>query len=180
VNEKCREISQKVPQFVAGELSAEDASQLRLHLEACKSCMAVAKHYRTMLSNGKSFEPDILYGAAWNRIARGLEGREPSRKEDIGFWAAHKKAILLASACAIILLIAYIVPKPAGIQPAMSISEMEEILRSVGDLDGGEERALHYGTRDPHRLMGSTESERLHRIPGVGRTDDRTYSIEPF
>lgn len=172
-------MSRKIPQFIAGDLSAEDASQAKLHLEACESCRAVAEHYRTMLSDGKGFHPDLSYDAAWNRIARGLDARESTRKEDIGFLAAHKTAILLASACAI-LAIAFLLTRPLRIQPAMSISEMKEILRSAGDLDGSGEKALRYGVHDPYRLMGSSESERLQRIPGVGATHDKTYRIEPF
>ena len=132
-----------------------------------------------MLNEGSSCEPDILYDAAWNRIAGGLDGLKPSPKEGIGFLSARKTAVLLASACAV-LIIALILARPGQTQPAMSITEMEEVLRSFGDFDQAEGRAFQYGSHEPYRLMGNSESGRLHRIAGVGTTDDKTYSIEPF
>lgn len=132
-----------------------------------------------MLSEGNSYEPDILYDAAWDRITRGLNGRKPSPKEDIGFLSAHKTAVLLASACAVLIAV-FLLARFNRVQPAMSITEMEEVLRGFGDFDQAEGRAFHYGAHKPYRLIGNSESERLHRIAGVGTTDDKTYRIEPF
>lgn len=75
-----QEVQEKIPLYVAGELSSEDMAEVKAHLKTCETCRAELEEFRKMEGMLEQLRlpdpPDELWDGYWsgiyNRMERGL------------------------------------------------------------------------------------------------------------
>ncbi|UCD58958.1 MAG: zf-HC2 domain-containing protein [Candidatus Hydrogenedentota bacterium] len=175
----CPEIGQLIPQYLAGELLDGEDSTFREHLEACEKCAGLLERYRALLGEGRNLDSPVRFEAAWREVVGKSEGRKAPRTKPLDLAWNYKIPALLASICIASALL-FSLLEPARVQPAMSATEMEEILRSMGEINGkaGESAPSQIG--EPYPLLGGSGDERSLRLAGVSSDDKTTYKVELF
>ena len=168
-----------IPGFIADELGDKDSVRLAQHLKGCEECAKVAERYREMLVEARASEPTIEYGAVWREISKSLDRQRRARPWLIGVLLDHKAWAFGAAACAILILL-FFLARSYPVRPAMSVSEMEAILKSVGEAGEDPVMAVQSRLNEDYRLLDNPEDERLHSLAGVGSADEEAGSSAPF
>jgi anti-sigma factor RsiW len=168
-----------IPDFVAGELSGKESVRLAQHLKGCEVCAKVAERYREILVEASASEPEIEYDAVWQKISKGLDRQGGARPWLIGVLLDHKAWSLGAAACAILILL-FFLARSSPVRPAMSVAEIEAILRNLGEAMEDPATAYQSHLDEDYRLLDNPEDERLYSLPGVDSADEEAGSSTPF
>lgn len=176
---ECLHTQELIPDLIAGELGDKESVRLAQHLKGCEVCARVAERYREMIVEASASEPEIEYDAVWRRISKGMDRHGRARPWPIGVLLDHKAWSLGAAACAILMLLFFLL-RSTPVRPAMSISEIEAVLRAVGEAREDPVTAFQSHLDEDYRLLDNPEDERLYSLPGVDIADEDAGSSTPF
>jgi len=75
----CRELTEMLLEFVAGELGEEVAREVRKHLEACPPCDNIVRSYRVTIHVTRTLPPRPLPPGLVERVKEAL-GQSPGQR----------------------------------------------------------------------------------------------------
>lgn len=179
MQKECLHTRDLIPDFIAGELGDKESVRLARHIEKCEECAKVSERYREMLAEARASEPAIEYDAIWREINKGLDRRRRLRRWLAGGLIQRKGWATGAAACAVLILL-YFLARSSPVRPAMSISEIEAVLKSVGESGENPVSAFQSTLDEDYRLLDNPEDERLYSLPGVDSADEDAGSNTPF
>lgn len=175
----CSRANELIPQYLAGELPEEEYQALKEHAEACEKCNELLGHYRALIEEGRNAEPALDFESVWCKITENLDGDVRPKAWLLDLMWSHKLLAGLCAVCVIVTLL-FVFMKARKVQPAMSVAEMEQILREVGEIREERGEGAPSDAGEPYSLLGSSANERVLKLAGVGSDNGKAYEIEPF
>ena len=137
----CADAAERLSAALDGELSAEEALDVRRHVETCDACTrrqrtleqvtAVLRSTPTALVDSSGFDARVL--------ARVRSDRAPAARTITGSWLAKAAAVVIAAGSAVVLIRDYAAPPEAGTTAPTADSVMMPVLPPVENPPGWNE-----------------------------------------